>query len=180
MAFLAGGLRFLNFGGAVGKRAESELLDRIPPSDVVIEKRIIGLLLVAPETFATVVSVVTPKHFHGHNEAGWYSRISQAREAGVPMDMELFLTWLREHHGTKELKRLGGPAYLAEAMHNCGVPSFAKQYATVIREHATRRAIIDAATQMLTEAYAADMPLEKLIERIMAWSTRLGAKERLN
>ena len=162
------------------KDPTGELLDRTPPSDVVIEKRIIGLLLIAPETFATVASVVTPKHFHGHNEAGWYSRIGQAREAGVPMDMELFITWLREHHGTKELKRLGGPAYLAEAMNNCGVPSFAKQYAQVIREHATRRSIIDAATQMLKEAYAADSPLEKLIDRIMVWSTRLVDQERLS
>jgi replicative DNA helicase len=134
-----------------------------------MEKKLIGMLLLDPRTFAVVTPVLKPEHFHGHLNAGWYDRLTEAQRAKCPSDIGLFVTWLREHYGRHELERLGGPAYLAEAMHDTFAhPDYARHAAKVIRNHATRRAIIRAATQLLVDGYAADMPLQELIDRSRA------------
>jgi len=151
------------------KYGVAELLETTPPSDVFMEKRLIGMLLLDRRTLEVVSPVLSSKHFHNEHNAACYERLTEAQRAKCPADMDLFLTWLREHYGRNELERLGGPAYLVEAMADTFAhPDYARHYAKVIRNHAVRRDLIRAATQIVVDSYAADMPLKDLIDRSRA------------
>lgn len=151
---------------APGKITSLELLDEKPPSDDKLEQRIIGMMFVDVRSIPRVLAVLRPEHFHDPRAAGLYERLLQMWDGGNgPLEIDLFMVWVREQYGLQDLDTLGGPAYLHLAMETCGLPSCAEHYAKVIFDHAKRRAIIHAATGALAGAYAADMPIGELIER---------------
>ena len=144
----------------MGRKAKSELLDETPPNDVELEKRVIGMMLVFPESVKTMRSQLVPSQFHDCRARWFYQAIL---EAGA--DVSLVVNWAREHGGMDKFRELDGPAYLAEAMYEHGLSTLAPYYIRILRDHATRRNVIKLATRMLQAAYSMEIPVEELLER---------------
>lgn len=157
----------------------SELLDRVPPSDVAMEKRVIGMMILKYETVPVVKSILSPKDFHNQTGAArWYSAILGLYEETGGVDVSLLVTWVRENEGNDVLyKEMGGTAYLAEAMNTAGLATLAKHYCKVLKDHATRRRVIGLACKILTAAYGAEIPVSELLERTRKAVEYLGRDE---
>ncbi len=139
------------------KGSLSEILDSSPPQDLDIERRLIGMLIVHPETI--VSTTLLSAHFHGYRNRRLYKHLVAM---GGATDLALLVARLKEHGDYEDL---GGAAYLAEATYDCGMPGLATHYCKVLRNHAIRRAIINTADRMLVHAYAARMPVGELVEK---------------
>jgi len=143
------------------KGSLSEILDSTPPHDLGIERRLIGMLIIYPETINEVSRVIRPGNFHADANRRLFEHLIDMRGS---TDMTLLVAQLREKG---EMKRIGGAAYLAEAIYDHGMPSLAKHYCKVLLDHARRRAVIRTADRMLVHAYAARMPVFELIEKTL-------------
>ncbi len=141
------------------KGSLSEILDSVPPQDLEIERRLIGMLIVYPESIGEVSQTIRPEHFHGYGTSRLYRHLIAMAGA---VDVALLAARLKE---SGEYEDLGGAAYLAEAINDCTMPGLAKHYCKVLLDHARRRAIINTADRMLVHAYAGRMPVLELIEK---------------
>lgn len=146
--------------------ATSEILDRRPPSDPELEKRVIGMLLVIPKSLERMACLLKPRHFYDSRARAIYKHFLDLWDEGKgPLpDISLLLNRIRENGKDDEFRQRDGPAYLAMAMYENGLESHLEYYATVLLEHAKRRAVIRAATRILVDAYS-DMPLDEFMER---------------
>lgn len=148
------------------RNQESELLDRVPPSDWKLERQVIGMMLIDSKTIPVVKGMLNQKAFHDQRAARWFAMILGAWEHYGGLDVALLVTWAREHEGRDAIyQEMGGTVYLHGAMNEAGLSGLAKHYCKVLIDHATRRRVIGLACKMLVAAYGCEIPVSELVER---------------
>ena len=109
------------------------------PFSIEAEQQLLGLVLTNNDVFERISDVVTPEHFYEPVHARIYTlcaeRISRMALAS-PVTIKAFM------EDDAGLKDLGGPAYLARIAAAAISAYAARDYAQMIRELATRRALI--------------------------------------
>jgi len=132
------------------RRVTSEILDRLPPSNLDAEKGVIGSLLLDPLLCDDVATIVRPDDFYSSAHECLYSRILAMHNDGKRIDATLLMDRLASE---SELEKIGGPAYLAELLHAVPHAANAVYYAEIVRDKAGLRALIHASTEILRDCY---------------------------
>lgn len=132
--------------GAVGK-----LFDRLPPHSLEAEMALLGSMILDPRVIVDVIGVVTrPEDFYAAAHAQIFRAITEVHDAHHSGDLVQILELLRDRG---VLEDIGGAEYLEKLA--ASVPSAvnAPHYAGIVAEKAKLRRLIDAAGQILYDAY---------------------------
>ncbi len=117
----------------------------MPPHDLEAEKAVLASLILDPSVRSEVAQVISPAEFYSPaHRVVWHALAEMARRGETP-DPVL----LSHELGPDGIAEIGGLAYLTEIIESVPTPANAVFYARIVKDHADRRAVIDAGRELL-------------------------------
>jgi replicative DNA helicase len=148
------------------------MFDREPPKDVAAEMALLGSFLTDPSVIADA-QPIDRADFYAEKHGTLYAVIADVYDRTGELDLVLLASELTSR---KVLEQIGGGEYLVELANGVPTAVNAPHYARIVREKATLRRIIDAASTTLYEAYnAADFGPSPVVEIIDRSESRMFA-----
>ncbi|ASV76234.1 Replicative DNA helicase [Thermogutta terrifontis] len=139
-----------------------ELAGRVPPHSVEAERAVLGSVLLDPRTLDDVATVLVPEDFYVDAHRRIYARLLEMHAANRTIDLMLLVEELRRHG---EFETVGGAPYLAEIAQSVAVASHAVYYAEIVRNHAFLRALIQAGTDIVRDAFDLSLEPREILNR---------------
>jgi replicative DNA helicase len=136
------------------------LLDRRLPFDLDAERGIVGSLILYPDCYDDVASEISPDDFFDEANRTLYEAIAALRDSGKPVDVTLLVAGLKT---AGFYETVGGAAYIYRVTESVANASNAVYYSRIVREHALRRAVIQASTETLRDAYEERSDVSELV-----------------
>lgn len=135
--------------------------DRTLPHNLDAERSVLGAILLDNEAFNTAVAIVTPQSFFRDAHRRIFERMIDLTERRTAID---FVTLREELARAGELEEVGGPAYLAALVDGVPRATNVEYYARIVKEKATLRSLIFAATKIVGNAYEADQDADLILD----------------
>jgi len=133
----------------------------VPPHDIEAERSVLGALLMSPEAIVKVVEFLNPKHFYRTAHSQIYEAIRSLYDKREPTDL---ITVPDELRRMKALDNVGGVSYLTELVEVVPTAANVEHYARIIRDHAVRRGLLNAASEMGGLAHSGD-DVDEILDR---------------
>jgi replicative DNA helicase len=143
------------------KRPDQNLTAHVPPHDLEAEKSVLGALLIDKDSIVKVVEFLRPAHFYRQAHELIYQAILILFEKREPADL---ITVPAELKKMGELENVGGVTYLTELVNSVPTASNIEAYARLIKDSATRRSLISAASNIGEIAFA-DAEIDVLLDK---------------
>jgi replicative DNA helicase len=124
---------------------------RVPPSSVEAEQSVIGGLMLVPNALARVS--LTPEDFYRRDHQLIFRAIQELDRKAQPYDAVTLGEWF-EAQGLGE--QVGNGAYLVELASTTPSAANIGAYAAIVRDKAVLRALIEAATEMVSAGFNPD------------------------
>lgn len=128
----------------------SEILDRQPPLDLDAELGVLGSILLKPDACDDVALILRSDDFYDDANRKLFEHMLAMHDAGRKIDLTLLVDRLKT---AGDFETVGGAAYLAKVYQSVPNAAHATYYAQIVREKATFRALINASTEILRDAY---------------------------
>ena len=125
--------------------------ERIPPHNLEAEESVLGSMMLSAEAIASVVEVVKPEDFYRPAHQTIYEVLYAIYARGEPVDA---ITAVEELRRRQALEKVGGPLYVYNLVETVPTPASAGYYAKIVADHALLRRLIEAASRIMTSAYA--------------------------
>ena len=129
-----------------------------PPSNPEAEQSVLGAVLVRPEAFDVVATLITPTDFYRQAHADIYQAMLDLREAEKPVDLVTVSALLKERG---KIEGIGGSAFVAGLSAECGYSTNAEYYAGLVRDKARLRRLLDTTQEIAAACFA---PVENVSE----------------
>jgi replicative DNA helicase len=139
---------------------KSEILDRTPPGDQTAEMGLLGSVLLKPDVLDDLS--VSPEDFRDERHQTLYRTLITLRAEQKPLDAVVLCDRLQ---ASGELMAVGGVEHLAEIVHSTPHAANAAYYADIIVRTARCRALIQAATQILHDAWEPGAEAEDILDQ---------------
>jgi replicative DNA helicase len=136
--------------GRAAPRVSSEILDRLPPQSLEAERGVVGSLLLDPQLCDEVAVLLRSEDFYADANQRLYRHLFALHDEGKRVDITLLVERLKQ---AGEYEAIGGAAYLAEVAQSVPYAHNAPHYAQIVRDKATIRELIHAATEILRDAW---------------------------
>jgi replicative DNA helicase len=153
--------------------AESGRIERLPPQNIEAEEAVLGALLIDPDAIIRVATTLQPEDFYREKHGWIYDTIRTLHERREPVD---FLTVCDELDRRGQLDQLGGAAFITSLINAVPTSIHAEHYARIVDRTATRRRLIDAATQIAVLGYQEADDVDEVVDR--AEQVLFGVSER--
>jgi replicative DNA helicase len=124
------------------------------------EEAILGSVLLNPGVYFEIAQVLAAEDFFLHRNRWIWESFSILQEQRLPIDI---LTVSEELERQDHLSEAGGAAYLTALINSVPTSLHAVAYAKLVEEAATRRRLLRAANDIARMAYAADTPVEEVV-----------------
>ena len=134
---------------------------RVPPQDIEMEKALLGALMLSQNAVYEASDVVGVDSFYAGKHRTIYDAIIALHGKGEPIDVVTVSSKLKER---KELKDIGGTAYLTELVEAAPSPGSARHYAEVVQAKYMLRSLIEAAATINELGYAEDREIEQVLD----------------
>jgi len=148
------------------------------PANVDAERAVLGSIMLKPDVCDDIALVVRPEDFSDESHQLLYRHLLELHDSGKRIDATIVLERLRTQG---DLDRIGGAGSLADVVEAVPHAAHATHYAHIVRDKSMLRALIDAGTDILREAYdSADEPRQLLAraeERIFSILERRSSAE---
>jgi replicative DNA helicase len=139
----------------------SEILDRLPPQNLEAEKAVLGSILLDGNVCDDVALILRSEgDFHSEGNRKLYAHLMGMHQAGKRIDAVLLVERLKKEG---DFEAVGGAAYIAEVAQSVPYARNAEHYARIVRDKATMRQMILAATGMLQGAYNDTLDPEEVL-----------------
>ncbi len=125
--------------------------ERVPPHNLEAEESVLGSMMLSAEAIATVVELVKPADFYRSSHRQIYEAVLSIYGRGEPVDA---ITTVEELKRRQVLDAVGGHLYVYNLVESVPSPASAGYYARIVAEHALLRRLIEAASQIMSTAYA--------------------------
>lgn len=145
--------------------ADVPALERIPPQDLDAEQSTLGGMLLSKDAIAEVAEVAKARDFYLPKHAIIYTAIITLYVQGEPADV---ITVTAELTRTGMLSRAGGAAYLHELVQLVPSAANAEYYATIVRDRAVLRRLVETGNEITRLAYAAEGDTDDIVNRAQA------------
>jgi replicative DNA helicase len=123
------------------------------PFDLEAEKSVLGALLLDKDAIVKVVEFLKPSHFYKTSHQTIYEAIVILYEKREPADLITVPAQLKKS-GT--LEECGGVTYLTELINTVPTAANVEVYARLIKDHAIRRELMNAASRIGELVYTED------------------------
>ena len=138
------------------------ILDRQPPCNLDAELAVLGSIMLKPDVADEVAMIVRPDDFYDSAHQILYRHMMDMHDAGKKIDVTLLVDTLKRQ---EELEAIGGVAFLAKVGNSVATAAHAEYYANIVRQDATCRALIDASTEILKNAYEGQDDAKNLLSQ---------------
>lgn len=134
----------------------------VPPNDRDAERAVLGAMLMGADAALEAVSRLDREDFYRESHAVIYDAMRALVEANEPIDLVVVSNEL-ERRG--KLEQVGGASYLAQLPSAIPTIAHSGAYITIVADLATRRRLIHAATDVITDARQSADAVSDLVDR---------------
>lgn len=135
---------------------------KVPPHSVEAEQSVLGGLMLDNQSWDNVADRLVADDFHRYEHRLIFNVMASLAESAQPLDV---VTLSEALEGRDQLDTVGGLAYLAELARNTPSASNIRAYADIVRERATLRKLIRAASQIADGAFSPQgRPADELVD----------------
>jgi replicative DNA helicase len=139
-----------------------ELPSRIPPHNLDAERAVLGaVLLEGRDALPRLIEALGPTDFYTEAHRAIYEGMLRLFERGEPVDL---ITLQEDLRRTDQLEFVGGPAALALLVEQGSVAVYLNAYATIVRDMASLRGLIQTSTQIIASAFEAKEDVQAIID----------------
>jgi replicative DNA helicase len=128
-------------------------LQRTPPNSIDAEQSVLGSLLLDNRAWDSICEAIEVNDFYTHHHRIIFRSILHLVEHEQPIDV---VTVAEELEERDQLDNIGGIAYLAQLADMTPSTANTSAYATIVRERAQQRRLIEAAHDITADAYSPD------------------------
>ncbi len=133
----------------------------IPPQNIEVEEAILGGILLDPEAIGRVAEKLVPEAFYIPTHTGIYQAFLALNSQGKPTDLLAVTDWLIDRN---QLEKIGGQAKLIQLLERTVSAVNIDSLAVLVMDKYIRRELIKAGTEVTQLGYAADRPLETVLD----------------
>jgi replicative DNA helicase len=133
----------------------------IPPQNIEVEEAILGGILLDPEAISRVAEKLIPEAFYTPTHIDIYKAALALNSQGKPTDLITVTDWLIDQ---KQLEKIGGQAKLIQLLERTVSAVNIDSLAVLVMDKYIRRELIKAGTEVTQLGYAADRPLETVLD----------------
>ena len=133
---------------------------RIPPQDLNAEKSLLGAILLSDTNFPDLLEIVKHKDFYDERHGKIFHAMTTLYQHHSPIDL---LTLTAELRRAKELRSVGGAAYLTELTNFVPTATHSEAYAQIVANAAIRRRLINAGTAISESGYEESSDVTELL-----------------
>ncbi|KAB1443439.1 replicative DNA helicase [Pseudodesulfovibrio senegalensis] len=134
-------------------RASSDLLRKVPPSNLEAEQSVLGGVFQSPTMFSSLVEILEPDHFYSPAHKTIFEAFTELYRTSKPIDLITVSDYLNSRG---ELDTIGGPVYLAEIADSVISAANAEYHATIVRDKSILRQLIDISGGIISNCYEAE------------------------
>src|SRR5436190_4392128 len=134
---------------------------RMPPQDSDAEQSVLGSMLISKDAIGEVNEVIGGADFYRPAHETIYDAIVDLYGRGEPADP---VTVAAELNRRGELQRVGGAPYLHTLSASVPIAANAGFYATIVREKAILRRLVDAGTKIAQLGYAGEGDVDDTVD----------------
>ena len=134
---------------------------RMPPQDSDAEQSVLGSMLISKDAIADVNEQIGGADFYRPAHETIYDAIVDLYGRGEPADP---VTVAAELQRRGELGRVGGAPYLHTLSASVPIAANAGYYATIVREKAILRRLVDAGTKIAQMGYAGEGDVDATVD----------------
>jgi replicative DNA helicase len=133
----------------------------IPPQNIEVEEAILGGILLDPEAIGRVAEKLVPEAFYIPTHTDIYQAFLALNSQGKPTDLLAVTDWLIDQN---QLEKIGGQAKLIQLLERTVSAVNIDSLAVLVMDKYIRRELIKAGTEVTQLGYAADRPLETVLD----------------
>ena len=138
------------------------LLDKLPPQNLDAEQAVLGAMLMHEDAVAVALEMLEPQSFYREAHRLIFATAMTLFNEHKPVDL---LTLSNALKTNGQLEAVGSNSYLATLATAVPTASNVQYYASIVKEKATLRALISAASQIVAEGYDAQDDVEGFLDR---------------
>ncbi|MFF3021820.1 replicative DNA helicase [Gottfriedia sp. NPDC057948] len=139
----------------------SDLLnDRTPPQNIEAEQAVLGAILLDSEALISTSERLLPDDFYRAAHQKLFEAMLKIASRNEPLDV---ITLTSELANQGVLEEVGGVSYLNDLLASVPTASNVEYYAKSVEEKSTLRRLIRTATNIVTESYAPDTPVDVVL-----------------
>jgi replicative DNA helicase len=133
----------------------------IPPQNIEVEEAILGGILLDPEAIGRVAEKLIPEAFYIPTHVDIYKACLALNGLGKPTDLLTVTDWLIDQN---QLEKIGGQSKLIQLLERTVSAVNIDSLAVLVMDKYIRRELIKAGTEVTQLGYAADRPLETVLD----------------
>ena len=145
---------------AYAKLSEAPVVGTVPPQAVELEEAVLGALMLERDSIIAVQEYITADTFYTEEHRIIYRAIESLSTELKPIDLYTVTERLKVR---KELKKVGGAAYLAQLTQKVGSAANVEFHAKIIAQKYVQRELIRSATEIQRRSYDEDQDVTDLI-----------------
>ncbi len=145
---------------AYDKLSEAPIVGTVPPQAVELEEAVLGALMLERDSIIAVQEYITADTFYTEEHRIIYKAIETLSAELKPIDLYTVTEQLKVR---KELKKVGGAAYLAQLTQKVGSAANVEFHAKIIAQKYVQRELIRSATEIQRRSYDEDQDVTDLI-----------------
>lgn len=149
---------------------------RTPPWNQEAEQAVLGAMLIDQDAALRAAELLEPGAFYQEGHRRLFRAMIALTEQRVVID---HVTLRNELVRRAELDDIGGVEYLAELVDMVPTAANLEFHARIVKEKSTLRQLIDASTQIITEAYDGKTPPADLLDQAEGRIFRIGADRKV-
>ena len=130
--------------------APALLTGRTPPNNPEAEQAVLAALFVRPAALDGVAALLAPESFHSPAHRHVFAAMLALQADARPIDL---LTVAERMRAAATLEAAGGTLYLAQLAASAAVTANCVQHAKIVKDCATRRALITIGSHIIEEAF---------------------------
>ena len=137
-------------------------LDKVPPQSIEAEIAVLGSMLIEEEAIGQAVEIARAPFFYKDAHRKIFQTIVDLYSANKAVDL---VTLTEELKKKGQLDEIGGAAYLTELTNAVPTAANVAHYATIVKEKAILRSLINTATQIVTQSYDGQQDANLLLDK---------------
>ena len=145
---------------AYDKMTDTPVAGVVPPQAVELEETVLGALMLEKDSIIAVQEYITADAFYTEGHRLIYKAIESLSAELKPIDLYTVTERLKAR---KELKKVGGAAYLAQLTQKVGSAANIEFHAKIIAQKYVQRELIRSATEIQRRSYDEDQDVTDLI-----------------
>ena len=137
-----------------------DCFEKIPPHSIEIENELIGSLILSPENFNEISSILDENSFYSEKNSIIFKAIKKLNSNGVFIDLPILTLELKN---SSKLEQIGGVLALTKIVSNSSFNSDIQLFAKIIKENHVKRQMIAVLGDLTQKLYNNDEDVENLI-----------------